>query len=459
MLIAKHKPTTLVSPSRLDVMTKTSFVRSILTGTTSDFSRLVYRQFLLQSNGGQKFDENGKKNLQDYERSFFNLIDSLQRNGFDGPPIPVTQSGIFDGAHRLAACLELDIDVTKISVSGTDQIYDYRFMRRIGLSEELIQSAVREYLRFDERTRAFLLTDLDPNETSALLERLGQEAELVYSGQWDMSQIGIRRIMDLAYGHLPWWDDSKYETTVAERYGKPRRAYPVGLVLYIPGSKTTDLQALKVSLRSSLGGTRFDRNIHGSDNLAETERLATTLLSAPGRFFLNNSPIGRELAILNEIGVSRQKGMGGAVSGSAILSLYSDYQPSDLDFIHSRDLMRGDGDEHAQSYLNTLFRPFEIIDDPRRSFEYKGVVFISLGTWAAHRVDNFENKAISQLESLSKIAVHDGNPPIYTHRAAAVRAARYRRTKHLADRLSPLGRFIPRRLLLSLRKIMNALLQ
>ena len=452
-------PSTLVTPQRLDVMTKISYVRSILTGNTSDFSRLLYRQYLLKSNGGEAFEEGGKKSIGDYEVAFWNLVSSLRKNGYSGPPIPVTRNGISNGAHRLAACLVMGIDIPKENVSDADHIYDYKFMRRIGLSEELIESTVREYLRFDDRTRAFLLTDFKDDETRTFLELLGNKAQIVFSGRWSMSQIGIRRVMDLAYGHLPWWDSSKYETTVAERYGKLRRDYPVGLVLYVPGSNVEDIQSLKANLRASFVGSRFDRNIHGSDTIEETERLAVTLLSRPGRFFLNNSPIGSELPILSAVTAPTKDISGTSVSGSFILSLYSDYQPSDLDLIHSQDFASNDGFEHGQSYLNTPFRPSEIIGDPRRTFEYKGITFISLGTWAAHRVDNFEHKASSQLEHLSRLSVHDSDPTIYAQRAAVVRAARYRRTKKLADMLSPLAAWIPRPLLTAFRRIMNELLK
>ena len=452
-------PNTLVTPTRLDVMTKTSYVRSILTGNASDFSRLLYRQYLLKSNGGEAFDEDGKKSIGDYEAALWKLVNSLQKNGYNGPPIPVTRTGISNGAHRLAACLVLGIDVAEERVSGNDQTYDYKFMRRMGLSDELIEATVREYLRFDNRTRAFLLTDFTDDETETFLELLGNKAQVVFSGHWSMSQIGIRRVMDLAYGHLPWWDSSKYETTVAERYGRPRKDYPIGLVAYVPSGNSEDIQSLKTGLRASLSGTRFERNIHGSDDFGETDRLASTLLSRPGRFFLNNSPIGSELPILNAIPNIAKDISGTAVSGSSILSLYSDYQPSDLDFINTQDVLSSDGFEHGQSYLNTVFRPSEVIGDPRRTFEYKGTTFLSLGTWAAHRVDNFEHKALSQLDHLSKISVHYGEPAIYAHRAAVVRAARYRRTKNLADRLSPLGAWIPGPLLAALRGIMNGLLK
>ncbi len=453
----EKKANQLISPSRLDVFTKTPLVNSFVTGHARAFSVAIYRDYLLHSNASGTFSEGSKKTVCDYEEQFYSLIQSIAKNGYRGDPIPVGMRGILNGAHRLAASLVLDVVPAFAIGTDEDQIYDYRFFRRIGLKESFIEASVQEYTKFDTSIRAFLLTDFSPGEFSEFLKQLELQTDVLYASMWPLNGLGIRRTVELAYGHHDWWDNSKYETMVGERFHPDTTVFHAGLVLFKPSSGA-DVRSLKESLRHHFRNKRFERNIHGTDDNFETTRLSNTLLSQSGRFFLQNSPIGREQEILDELRVLSDSLTDFAVSGSSVLSLFSDYVPNDLDLILPSHSITKNYKEHNASYSECMFTPDDILEDPRLHFKFKGIKFVTLPSWASHRIINLEPKARTQLSKLGQLKFVNQNPSVYSNVSATLRARRYRRSKLIADKLKVITKYLPDKVVAMLRKILSILL-
>jgi hypothetical protein len=448
----------LLHPGRLDVFTKTPLVRSMLRGTGREFAFLLYRSYLFASNGRGNFREGSKRTIFDYEVAFFDLVHSMQAQGYMGAPIKHSRHGIIDGAHRAAACLTLGIEPVLIESDEEPHNYDYQFMRRIGLDEFLIEATVREYLEHDSRVRGFLLTDFDEGEVEKFTRILGNTHQVLFHTSWVMSDIGVRRVLELAYGHLEWWSHSSYETTVAERFRPNAHEFRVALVLFLHSGADEELLQTKTNMRQRFNFKNFDRNIHGTDNFFELRRLADPLLNENARFFMNNVPIGKEDWIAEHLGTS----VGDhnfAIRGSSILALYTDYLPSDVDkLIVQSNRQGGRVDEHELSYASAPFSASDVLADPRRSFKYKDFSFISLSTWAGHRLSNPEPKMFPQLSALSRAVIARPGNPIYNRTEARIRARKYSAVKAIADKAQFMSRFLPLPMLKFARRMLRKLL-
>ncbi|TBU93900.1 FkbM family methyltransferase [Phytopseudomonas dryadis] len=106
-------PLSLWQADRLDIAVKLLYVRAYLnpTGDQADAARALYRRHILQRTNGREPESLGKTCLEDYERSFIALIESIRAEGLqEACAIPVDGEGrILNGAHRLAIALALGL--------------------------------------------------------------------------------------------------------------------------------------------------------------------------------------------------------------------------------------------------------------------------------------------------------------------------------------------------------------
>jgi len=395
-------PASLLSRARLDVLSKVDYVESVLAKSPVHWATLLYRSNLEAFNPFGDFNENGyKRTLEDYEHYFRELILSLQLQGFDGTlsRLPVTKNGIADGAHRLAASLVLGIDLQIERVSDSrQQDYGYRKMRLAGIPQEQIEYMVWRYVQFQESTRAFILTNVGPDIFKSTLDHLGKFAKIqeIYSIEVTLSEIGKRRLIELSYGHLDWWDSELIEPMLAERHiGKEKSNYAI----FFDSPRDNELRELKLEIRAlTKRSVGFDRQIHGTDTHYETLLLAESLLNRNSRHFMNQAPIGAEhriRAILAETVDSSDLRSNNPwlIDGSAVLELYGIRAAKDIDFVSADPTFSPTNfDLHNEEYSDNSSSVAEVIYDPRKHFRFRGVKFLTLAELASQKIRRLDGK-------------------------------------------------------------------
>lgn len=392
----------LLSPQRLDVLSKLDLAEAILLDEARPWASLIYRNTLSAFNPFHDFNENGYKNsLKDYEINFHKLFASLQSKGFDEAVsrIPITHLGIADGAHRLAAALTLGLkpSIEKVDDSRS-QDYGYKKMMLAGIPRAQIEYMVWRYVQLRQSTRALVLTNVGTGIFRLVLDNLVRNMKIgeIYSSELSLSENGKRRLIELSYGHLEWWKPELIDPMYAERHlGTKQRTYAI----YIDSTGDDQFRELKLKLRylvkKKIG---FDRQIHGTDSHFETLLLAESLLNANSRHFMNHSPLGAEQRI-GAILASAVKPSDFAsnsswlIDGSAVLELYGIRPARDIDFVSTDPSFAPEGfDRHNKEYVDHAASVPEVLHDPRKHFRFRGVKYLALSEVIAQKVGRLDGK-------------------------------------------------------------------
>lgn len=454
----------LLTPERLDVLARLDFVEGHLRGRQNTWSQLLYRDLLETTTPFSDFDEDGVKfSIGDYERSFGGLIDSLQSQGFNSElsKIPINSRGVINGAHRLAACLVLGI-VPSVEASDDEQATHYSFsgLAKAGLSQDQTDYLAWRYTQKKTLTRALLFNNISNSDYKKCLVHLRKKTGMpeVYSGELVLSEIGKRRLLQLAYGHLDWWDDSLIEKLLAERYlGKEQRNYFV----LISTVREGDALALKQDLRNLLGKRLgLDRQIHGTDNHHETLRIAECLLNKNSRQFLNLAPIGAEYRLLSEFSeIGMQPNYEGnldwCIDGGSVLEMFGLRPASDVDYITGSavSLRFPTADFHNPLYKSESMNPDEVIYDPSKHFRFAGMKFASLAELAARSIRKGNPKSIADLVLIGQTL--SSNPAIYSQTVPGHSQRAWKVRVWVGRKLETVLSFLPKELAQVSRKVLR----
>lgn len=400
------KPESLISASRLDVFARVDFVRAQLLDQSGLWGRTLYRSFLIATGVNDSYAENGTKiSVSDYFLEFSQLIKSMKEQGYkkEFGAIPVTPAGITNGAHRLATALELSLPVFVSTASEPFSSYDYRFMRKRQLATIFIDAMAFNLIRACQNTRSVVVFGESREVVDAIENEVRKTAGVVIRKHIELTEIGKRRVIQLAYDHNEWWNRSKLlEKMTSERFdGSPAHCD----FIFTQESDISSLSARKASLRKLLPSSHFERRIHGTDNHFDTKFLGEFALNPNSILFANTAPLGSEdriIAILKDLVPQSDLATtesSWCIDGSSVLELFGLRQANDIDFIVCNDsqapaILRKAGTDHAEEYVHGFVDPFEIIADPRNHLIYKGLKFISLRAQLVNKIDQPDSNSV-----------------------------------------------------------------
>ncbi len=103
-------PNELFDIDRLDIVIKYLYINAFITNNNIEYYKEIYKKHIYRRTFGF---EGSKRKIDDYLFEFDKLINSVKTKGYLGEPIPISNinTGIIDGAHRLACCLYFNIDI------------------------------------------------------------------------------------------------------------------------------------------------------------------------------------------------------------------------------------------------------------------------------------------------------------------------------------------------------------
>lgn len=408
-------PLNLISASRLDVFARTDFVRAQLLDQSGLWGRTLYHSHLIAMGASDSFAENGTKiSVSDYFLEFSQLIKSMKDQGYrqELGAIPVTTEGITNGAHRLAAALELSIPVFASTTSEPFASYDYRFMRKRKLARVFVDAMAFNLIRMSKNTRSIVVFGQSREVVDAIEHEVRKTAGVVIRTHIELTEIGKRRVVQLAYGHKGWWNRAKLlEKMTSERFdGSPASCD----LIFTHESDLSSLSSRKVSLRKLLSSSHFERRIHGTDDHFDTVFLAEFALNTNSILFANTAPLGSEdriFAILE--GLVPQSDLARTesswcIDGSSVLELFGLRQANDIDFVvcngsRAPAILRRAGTDHAKEYAPGFVDPFEIVVDPRNHLIYKGLKFISPSALLSQQFRSSDTKSKSDVAHLTTL--------------------------------------------------------
>lgn len=430
----------LISPSRLDVTAKTLVARSMLTGSGREVAWATYTATLEAMNPLGTFGEDNKKfNVEDYVQSFTQLYASMSKVGFDLSfgPIPLSLDGtLHNGAHRIAIATVLGLEVATTTTREVPQVYDHFFFLKAGLNKTTLRRMAWEYLALKDGVRAILLSGYHQRDTSAVLAEIRKNVQVVCHETLNLTEIGKRRLMDAAYGHLEWYHSDLREKLIMERFGSSSRA---DLVLFQAGPEV-DSTEFKQHLRSKyVARGNLERRIHGSDDYAETTQLARVFLSNAQRAFTNLSPLGAEDQVLQRAQEFAKPEASSlfAFDGGAVVELFDIRTTQDLDHICANEeklckRFLGAGDCHSPQLESQGAKVSEVLCDPHKTFTVGGYKFLSPDEVARFKRLRAEGKDLEDAIALESLANKNVDATsAFSSESAAARARKWKRRSRL----------------------------
>ena len=455
-------PRNLITASRLDVFSKIDFVRGYLDGYQTSWSKDIYKAYLNSTKPLAGFNENGTKfSIEDYEREYIQLIESCREFGFNSAisRILVSKGGVVNGAHRLAVSICLGLKLEAEISQQEDQIYDFRYLNRIGIPSIYKKQMCWHLLSYRNDARAFVLSDLSESIERKIISAIDEFADIVTIEKINLTKIGQRRLMELVYGHNTWWKPQFRESMVVERF--TRDDAHCSVVFFI-GSDLSRLNEFKKTLRKLLGSDFFERQIHGTDVFADTISLAEIMLNENGRHFINNAPIDSESRILSLLGgqIQRDEADGllipWAIDGSSVLEIYGIREARDLDYIAKEDdnlpeSIKSIGDNHRTEFIKYPLSEYDVISDPRLHFRFKGFKFMSLSSLMFVKSNLLDQKALKDLTAMTNFYVLGG--PLYSNSEIGGKAKLWRIELRLNQLFLNSIKFLPSKYQIYLKKL------
>ena len=408
---ACRRPVGLLTANRLDILGKLPYARAHLEGRQDEWATKLFRDCLTALHPMGLFGEDDRKfSLVDYEREFISLIESLRSKGFvpEVSKIPLASDGsVWNGAHRIAAALALDLGVHTQQTCEVPQIYDFTFFERAAIPSDSLSELSWGFAQAVQESRAFVFNNLEPQVERLLMRELRGAGNIFFKRRVDLSQIGVRRHLELMYGHLNWFSESLLEKLVLERFqpGEPMWATVVG---FHPDEPKRERE-IKEALRDNLPKSSFERAVHGSDDWVETLRLLEVWTSNNSLNFMNSAPLGSEDRVINELHKIEQESKlqihrDVVIDAGASLEVQGIRQALDLDHvcrdIHPAKLVRL-GDCHNSLLSGLGLNPASLLDDPRMHIRWKGYKFSSI-QWELRKASVIrDRKGANDLRSIA----------------------------------------------------------
>jgi len=389
MAIEASDPLKILDYTRFDVPAKVIYARHRHWQVNSNWPVQVYDEHIRAFNGYDERDGTGKKGLKMFLNAFNAVIDSVRTRGFDPDTsvIPVSLQGeLLEGAHRLAACLVYNKQISTVKFDFKPWIYDYRFFLSRGLSPETADAIALEFCRLKKNTHLVFLFPSAIGSVDKVMELLKKYSDIVYEKKISLRNDGPLLLMRQIYRDENWLGNYKNNFPGARLKARECFRSNEPLRLFVVETDNNDaLKQVKQEIRDIYG--IGNHSIHISDTHEESLRIARLLLNSNGVHFLNNAKIGNFEHFEKNL-LSYKKALANVeeewfcVGGSAVMSIYGLREARDIDYLHFREpLLKDDKGLVSSHNKEAGYYPLSIDDiifNPKNHFYYDGVKFSAL---------------------------------------------------------------------------------
>lgn len=376
----------LLSPDRLDVLARYIFVKQRNLGWGVGWGTSVYRHYLETCNADFIDGDKTKNSFSDYLRSFSRLSDNVALEGWnlDKGLLPHVDGAVVDGAHRLSVALYHDETVEAVQLTGRKQIHSAAALLEIGISPVIVEQLVNEFIALDEDTFAAILFPSRFTLQENAVNRIGELAKVIYTKDVALTDQGRRNVIELLYGHEPWWKTDLLDEFVNLRFPQ---GGSITAVFFKTNSGQTS-RTVKEHAREVFPAIHF---VHANDTHLETRWIADSLLNPNGIQYLNlrptiQPPHFRELLNEFQSRLAKDKAPENyCIDSSAVMAAFGIRDCRDLDYITPEvRTPKLDDDSriswHNEEYLKFPIPVDELVANPAHHFVYKGIKFMALDT-------------------------------------------------------------------------------
>ena len=396
--ILELHPRHLLNPKRFDLTAKYIYGLHRHLNLASGWARELYLEHIRVWNGCNEADGAGKNGAQAFLDSFDRLLDSIRDSGFDDRRslVPIDRNNlIIDGAHRVAACLLYNCNVTCVRLDIRANEYGSEFFKQntrhvaAGLSPACADAMALEYCKLNPDTYIVAVFPAGAGHDQAIRKILLDCGAIVHEKQVRLFNSGPLNLIRQIYSGEPWLGGHQLKFAGACRKARACFPHQGPLRVYVLESRDlSDVTAAKAKLRRlfNIGND----SVHINDRHDETIRAAQILFNANSIHFMNYARpnyfdrfyqlVYQYRDWLERYGLDPDYF---CVDGSAVMSAYGIRPPQDLDYLHHgyEDMITGNPQicSHNSDAHHHVTPIDDILFNPRNHFFFDGVKFASLG--------------------------------------------------------------------------------
>jgi hypothetical protein len=397
----------LITSERLDLAIKLRFIDSFLKGKDDFRSKFLYKESMrIISNN--KFIEPGdanKTSFEDYLNTFLDLANNIKQNGFELSIscIPLSENGIpLDGAHRIAICAALGLDIAVVYTDEPDFKYDVKFFESRMVADDLLNEFFLTYVNMTEEELSVVIEWPLGNELSNKIKTLYSK-NVIYSKSLHLNYNGVKNLMLMNYWGEKWLRGDRLNN--AGIHGKAKVCFKSGKTnfFWVKNVNIEQRINIKSQIRNSIGNSKH--SIHSSDCHTEAVNISRSLLHTPSFLALNqlspeicSSSLTRVLDVKDRIRFDNV-----LVSGSSVISMYGLRQASDVDTISDAfelDDIIGSHNKYVATYLNDKL---SFIYEPDSYFYYFGIKFLNISRLEILKNNRAEKKDMLDVELINTL--------------------------------------------------------
>ena len=364
----------------------------------NNFIKKAYLENIRAFNGFYEIEPSDgipKTSPENFVSSFNRLYCSIKEHGFDKNlgTIPIGDNGeITDGAHRLAACAFLNLEV-ETKNDGRNDLYNYLFFKKQGMNPDIMDYGALEYVKLNPYAYIVNLHSISPqSEDEKVISLLEKFGFVYYKKEINPSFNAYVNLKKISYGSF--WEKEKWIGCVENKFkgaqAHARRSIgknPLRVFVFVCDDLKKVVQ-VKAEIRAMFNIGNY--SVHINDTRDEAIWLAETYFNKNSLNMINNRPFyfededfEKKMDELKQL--SKQSHINLeyiCCSGSTPLNIYGLRKSSDLDFLYFGDKQFNIQNEILSNHDSELqYYPFpkkEIIENPKYHFYFHGMKFISL---------------------------------------------------------------------------------
>lgn len=422
-------PRELMRWNRFDLPFKYLYANSRKRGLKTEYFLNLYKHHLQVWNDFSEYNDLAKQNFSDFQERFDSLIDDIFANGFDMSKSMVAvqdRVNLLNGAHRVAACLAANREVT--CFEGSDSVdgqadCSWQFFqqhKRFGsLDPKAADQACIELIKFRPKTRIVTLypNAVNKGKLGLVREILNRNGGIVFEKKVYLNKLGGHNLMRELYYKEEWAEKNNGAGYKAKASFCYKRKNILGSMspTYFFMAEFDGIDAatsVKEDIRSiyKLG----KHSVHINDTHEESIRLAKCILNQNSINFLNRFNgifFPKFEGLLNKfqswIKENDLEPENYCISAGSVLTAYGLKECKDLDYLHTDDKQFPEN-SLIQSHNNYGVNWYhehrdDIVHNPDNHFYRYGVKYSSPEVVIRLKQKRGEEKDIRDIKLLNSI--------------------------------------------------------
>lgn len=456
-VIEEVDPRILLSPERLDIIAKITYIDFKERNLKSDFGVQVYKKHIDAFSLGTNSEpgDPDKNTIEDYIDAFDKIIKDIKDNGFDASKslVPVDSNNIaLNGAHRIAACIYFKKPIKVVRFNFRAAGCDYNFFLKRGLDRSIADYLATKYCELKPNTFAMCVWpkaySVDKFRQADHHIHENKEVKVVYKKSLNMSFNSLLNLLLQIYGHDDWTGDytngfKGADVKVNYVYTKTPK-----LQFYILEAASLEtITRLKQRIRSAYN--IGNDSVHSTDNQRQTLQIARLLLNQQSLHHLEHATVSKYKNTHQYLDEFKQAVSDKhydtnnfVIDSGSVLSIYGIRPSDDFDFLSPIPIgtLGKSIEQHSPEESPHIIPVDDLIHNPMHHFYFQDVKFISLHNVLLMKKERRQEKDKQDIKLIHPYI--GGNKGISFYIARSQAQLSRRRTKaiiFIGDRLDSIG--------------------